>query len=260
MTIFHFKKSLDTLRKIYSDNLSVTLIAEELFSCSLEDDAKKVKDSMQEMDFDYYGVHSNGRIIGYIAKHELGDDGLISQYVHSFAMENLVAESTSLIEILQILRDKHPVFVLERNHVKKLITVADLQKQPIRMLVFGLISLLEMKLLDLIKEHYKNDEWKYYLSDGRIEKALQVYETRKDKNVGLGLIECLQLSDKGTIIKKTPMLLEKLEFSSKTELVRFFKSIEDLRNNTAHSQEYVYDDFNDFLDNITRIEKILSLT
>jgi predicted transcriptional regulator len=258
LSILHFKKSLTILREIYSDNLSVNLIAEEVQTCSLEDDASEIKFNMESLDFDYYGVKSDGRVIGYIVRSELGE-GLISNYTHPFKMDDLVSESTSLIELLQILRDKHPVFVLEKNQVKKLITVADLQKQPIRMLVFGLISLLEMNLLQLIKEHYPEEGWKEHLSSGRLEKMDEVYKLRKEKNEGLGLIECLQLSDKGTIIRKTPELLEKLEFLSKREVDRFFRSIEELRNNTAHSQKYVYDDFNIFLDNITRVEKIITL-
>ncbi|MGJ7923054.1 hypothetical protein [Neobacillus sp. LXY-4] len=254
----NLNKSLNTLRKIYSDNLSVTLIAEDLISCSLDDDPEAIKRKMEEFDFDYFGVESNGKIIGYIMKQELGDQS-ISNYVHYFAMEDLVSESTSLIEVLQILKEKHPVFILEKNQVSKLITVADLQKQPIRMLVFGLISLLEMELVQLIMNSYPNEDWKSCLSEGRMTKVVQVHETRKEKNEGLGVIECLQLSDKGTIIKKTPGLLKQLGFVSKTDAAQFFRSIEEMRNNTAHSQEYVYEDFNEFLENINRVEKILDL-
>jgi hypothetical protein len=254
----NLNKSLNTLRKIYSDNLSVTLIAEDIISCSIDDDTEKIKAKMEELDFDYFGVESSGKMIGYIIKHEL-EDLSISNYVHYFSMEDLVSESTSLIELLQILKEKHPIFILEKNQVCKLITVADLQKQPIRMLVFGLISLLEMELVQLLKKVYPDGEWKSCLSEGRMTKVFQVYETRKLKNEGLGVIECLQLSDKGTIIKKTPHLLEKLGFESKSDVAQFFKSIEELRNNTAHSQEYVYEDFNDFLEDISRVEKILNL-
>jgi hypothetical protein len=254
----HLNKSLTTLKKIYSNNLSVTLIAENLISCSIEDETETIKAKMEELDFDYFGVESNGKMIGYIMKQELVDQSL-SNYVHYFAMEDLVSESTSLIDLLQILKAKHPVFILEKNQVRKLITVADLQKQPIRMLVFGLISLLEMELVQLIKNSNPDEEWKSCLSEGRMAKVYQVYETRKEKNEGLGLIECLQLSDKGTIIKKTPHLLKQLGFVSKSDADRFFSSIEELRNNTAHSQEYVYEDFNEFLENIYRVEKILNL-
>ncbi|WP_318502356.1 hypothetical protein [Bacillus sp. T3] len=67
------------------------------------------------------------------------------------------------------------------------------------------------------------------------------------------------MSDKGTIIKRTPQLLEQLGFVSKTDVGQFFRSVEELRNNTAHAQEYVYEDFNEFLENISRVEKILNL-
>lgn len=257
MPNYKLNKSLSILRKIYSDNLAVTLIAEDLISCSFVDDSKKIKTKMEELDFDYFGVESEGKIIGYIVKQELEDQS-ISNYVHYFSMEDLVSESTPLLELLHILKEKHPVFILEKNQVSKLITVADLQKQPIRMLVFGLISLLEMELVQLIKNSYPEEGWKSCLSDGRMMKVIEVYETRKEKNEGLGLIECLQLSDKGTIIKKTPHLLDQLGFVSKTDVAQFFRSMEELRNNTAHSQEYVYEDFNEFLDNINRVEKILN--
>ncbi|MFT8320873.1 MAG: hypothetical protein ABF649_08210 [Bacillus sp. (in: firmicutes)] len=252
------KKNLDILREIYSNNLSVALIAEELLACSLENDAIKVKRHLQELDFDYYGVESDNKIIGYIVQSEL-KDGLISQYMHPFDMEYIVSDSTSLLELLQILRDKHPVFVLEKNQIKKLITVADLQKHPIRMLVFGLISMLEMNLVELIKKNYPNEQWKACLNENRIQKAMDIFRMRKNKNEGLDLIDCLQLSDKGEIIQKTPFLLDILEFRSKTEVKQFFKAIEELRNNTAHSQEYVYEDFNDFLDIISRMEIMLSV-
>ncbi|WP_147535176.1 hypothetical protein [Bacillus marasmi] len=258
MPNYNFNKSLHTLRKIYSDNLSVTLIAEDIIYCSITDDATNIKNKMQELDFDYLGVESGGKLVGYIIKDELTDNS-ISDHVHTFTMANLVSESTPLLELLHILKEQHPVFILEKNQVSKLITVADLQKQPIRMLVFGLISLLEMELVQLIKRTYPDEQWKNCLSEGRIAKVKEVHEMRKEKNEGLALIECLQLSDKGTIIKKTPQLSEQLGFVSKTEVGRFFRSIEELRNNTAHSQEYVYEDFNEFLENINRIEEILNL-
>ncbi|WP_445486849.1 hypothetical protein [Niallia sp. 03133] len=252
------KKSLDTLREIYSNNLSVALIAEELLACAPEDNAISIKLHLEKLDFDFYGVERQGKIIGYIIQSELRD-GLISDYMHPFKMEEIVSDSTSLIEVLEILRDKHPVFVLERNQIKKLITVADLQKQPIRMLVFGLISMLEMNLVELIKQNYAHEQWKACLNENRIQKAIEIFRMRKNKNEGLGLIDCLQLSDKGEIILKTPSLLDMLGFRSKTEVKQFFKAIEELRNNTAHSQEYVYEDFTDFLDIITRMEKMLSV-
>ncbi|MCZ2845227.1 MAG: hypothetical protein O2U61_01815 [Candidatus Bathyarchaeota archaeon] len=224
----------------------------------MTDDAREIKIIMDKFDFDYYGVEKNGKVVGYIIQSELGE-GLISKYVRPFLTEDLISESTSLIELLQILKEKDPIFVLEKNQVRKLITVADLQKQPIRMLVFGLVSLLEMNLLELIKEYYPNEDWKNHISSARLEKANEVYEIRKKKNEGLGLVECLQLSDKGTIIRKTPELFDNLGFQSKGEVNLFFRSIEDLRNNTAHSQKYVYQDFNEFLDKISRVEEILTM-
>lgn len=256
--ILHVKKSLDNLQKIYSENLLAPLISEEIFTCFYEDNAEDIKKKMEELDFDFYGVEKDGIVIGYIKKDEL-KVGMIYQFVHYFDLGDLVSESTSLIDLLKIMKNTNPIFVLEMNKVKKIITISDLQKQPIRMLVFGLISLLEMFLLDLINQEYKDESWKSHLNDDRLHNAIKLYNIRKEKNEGIGLIDCLQLSDKGRIIKNTPELRKLLNFDSNTKLNQFFDGIEKLRNNTAHSQEYVYQDFNEFLDKITRVQELLSV-
>lgn len=256
--ILHVKKSLDNLQKIYSENLLAPLISEEIYTCLYQDKAEDVKKKMVELDFDFIGVEKEGIVIGYIKKDELRE-GYISQFVHNFDLSDLISESTSLIDLLKIMKNTNPIFVLEMNRVKKIITKSDLQKQPIRMLVFGLISLLEMFLLDLINQEYQDESWKDHLTDERLQKAIDLYNIRKERNEGIGLIDCLQLSDKGRIIKHSPELRKLLNFNSKTKLNKFFDGIEELRNNTAHSQEYVYQDFNEFLNKITRVQELLSL-
>jgi hypothetical protein len=57
-----------------------------------------------------------------------------------------------------------------------------------------------------------------------------------------GLIDCLQLSNKGQILMETPALLRRLGFASKRAARRVVKEQESLRNHLAHAQDIVIHD------------------
>lgn len=152
-------KGYEKLRDIFENSLTVELLAEEMTTCTMDDDALSILKQMEIVDYDIMGVVENGKTIGYVKQAELSD-GNIAEYYHSFSAEDLISDSTSVLELLNILQNKDYVFILEQNSVTKIVTVADLHKQPIRMLTFSLISLLEMYLVVAISDLHPNDEWK----------------------------------------------------------------------------------------------------
>lgn len=249
-------KGYEKLMVIYEKNLSVDLLAEDIYTCSLYEDALRVKTEMIERDFDVYGVEENGKITGYILKEELSE-GMIEDFYRQFRSEELISDSTSLIELLDILRDRTYLFILEKNKVGKIVTIADLHKQPIRMLAFSLISLLEMLLISLIRDAFPNESWKEKLSEERLLKAKEMLNKRIVKNEALTLLDNTQLGDKGTIVRKTPELINQLGFNSNQKCKDFFKNVEVLRNNTAHAQEEIYHNYQELIDIILQINRVL---
>ncbi|MGM0904506.1 MAG: hypothetical protein ACQEXB_25840 [Bacillota bacterium] len=249
-------KGYEKLRVIYEKNLSVDLLAEDLYQCNLHDSSLIIKQEMTEKDFDIFGVEDHGKVIGYVLREKL-TDGKIEDNYQPFHSGDLVSDSTSLIELLEILRNKNYLFILEKNRVTKIVTFADLQKQPIRMLAFSLISLLEMLLISLIKEAYPDESWKEKLSEERLQKAEEMLKFRIEKNEALTLVDNTQLADKGTIVVKTDKLRKQLGFESKTRCKEFFKNIETLRNNTAHAQEEIYHNSEELIDVILELDRVL---
>ncbi len=250
------KKGFEKLRYIFENNLNVGLLSEEIITCSLDDDAYSVRTEMKRQDFDIYGVKDKDRTVGYVKKDELSS-GKIKEFVRKFSSEDLISDSTSLVELLDIFQNREYIFILETNKVSKIVTIADLHKQPIRMLAFSLISLLEMYLTSVIREVYPDDSWKDKLKEDRLKKALEILNMRLVKNEALTLLDSTQLSDKGVIVQNTPELLEQLGFLSKNRCKEFFKNLEDLRNNTAHSQEIIYHDNKELIKIMLQIKNIL---
>lgn len=249
-------KGYVNLKVIYEKNLNVDLLAEKVFTCHLQDKALQIKAIMTDMDYDVFGIEENGKVTGYVLREDL-QKGTISDFYKPFRLEDLISDSTSIIELLEIMRERRFLFVLEKNKVSKIVTISDLQKQPIRMLAFSLISLLEMLLIELIREAFPDEGWKDKLSEDRLLKADDMLKKRLEKNEALTLLDNIQLGDKGTIVRKTPALISQLGFETTTQCRDFFKNIELLRNNTAHAQDDIYHDYQDLIEIILDIDHVL---
>ncbi|WP_375090976.1 hypothetical protein ACDZ29_12880 [Peribacillus sp. RS7] len=225
-----------SLKTLYEENITVKSIAQELEFCHTNDLALDIRKALEKKNFDILAVQDQGEIIGYIEREELGE-GSISEYLRNFSPREMVSDSTPLIQLLHIFKNKTRVFVLENNSIKKLITHADLQKPPIRMLIFGYITLLEMRMSDIIMDRFGDGSWHPMISEDRLEKATELYRRRIDKNEDINLIECLQISDKFDIIHKDEELKCFFQIPSKSKGKKDANAIRKLRDKISHANE-----------------------
>ena len=245
------------LRSLFEKNITVNSISEVLATCNVRDDAQQIRDKMFLKDFDVIGVEENGLVIGYVLREDLGA-GTCKDYTRSYSPSDLVSDSTPLLQTLFIFKDTDRLFIIEGNRITKVVTLADLQKPPIRMLLFGVISLVEMHLYQIIREYFAEDTWKKHLSDKRIQQTEELFLQRKARNEAIELSDCLQLCDKRDIVLNEQSLRELLGIESKSKGKDFFKKLEILRNNLAHSQDLnTQNSWNEMITLIEQTEKLL---
>ncbi len=225
-----------SLKTIYENNITVRHIAEDLDVRNIEEDAVKVKELLEMHGFDSIGIKQGDRLIGYVEAEDLAD-GSCRHFMKSFHSTELITDSTPLIEIFELLEEKRRLFVLTKNEVSGIVTFADLQKPPIRMLLFGILSLLEMHMLELIRTFHPNGGWKGLITEKRLQSAEKLYRLQKERNEEIDLLDNLQISDKREILLDTPAIIDQLQLKSKTQGEKLFKQIEKLRNNLAHAQD-----------------------
>jgi hypothetical protein len=232
------KSSSADLRQLYEESITVKYVAEPLKAVTLEDDALTIQQWMKEQDFDVVGIEENGIICAYLERNNLGK-GLCKDYQKLFHPSELISSSTPLMQLLPLLRDKKRLFVLEYNRINSIVTYGDLQKAPVRMLLFSLITLLEMNLLKIVRNYFTCDNWQKNLRSERVEMARKLWELEREKNEALDLLDYLQFCDKRDLILTSPELCKKLGLTSKRGAERLFKSAEALRNRLAHAQDLV---------------------
>jgi predicted transcriptional regulator len=224
--------------------LTASTIAESIESVSVASKAQEALEIMNQRHFDVLGLAEGGNVIGYLPKNDLDSQDNIAEIACSFFKKDfkaadLVSESCPLKDCVSKLGQTERLFVLRSTGVDAIITRADLHKQPVRMLLFSVVSLLEMALLSLIQKAYRNeDEWKKLLCSTRIHAAKELLKKRQDCGIEIDLADCLQLVDKGTIAKKTEYIRVPLGLSSKTQCDNFFGDLEKIRNPLAHGQAF----------------------
>lgn len=238
MSMKQLRSGLKDSRNLFEEEVTVKSISESLRSCSCSDDAVLVRNTMQELDFDVMGIEEKGEVYGYVHRSDLGA-GPCKKYQSIFHPSELVADSTSLMDVLRILHDNPRIFVLERNRVTGIVTRGDLQKAPVRMLLFGIITLLEMHLLRILRIYYEKASWQNHLSDNRLDYAKRIFEKRKSRNEDIGLADCLQFCDKTKLVLRLSRIREEVQKQCGKSAKTLLKQAEKMRDKLAHAQDIV---------------------
>lgn len=197
---------------------------------------------MERKGYGIAGVRIDGVISGVV---EVGDlaNGPCGQFARPID-EAQVVEDTMPLSALILRLEKYPrLFVVSLGQIGGVVDRFDLLQPPARMWLFGMVTLIEMRFSRIIQLHCPDDSWKPYLSDGRIQKATELLEERSRRNQQLTLADCLQFSDKTQIIARNEQLRRLTSFQSRRQLVDVGKRLEKLRNNLAHSQDIVTNDW-----------------
>lgn len=254
----HLKSSLANLRELYESSITAKDIAEPFISFDIDSPSANIKRFMDSKDFDIIGIRKEGLISGYVERRELSDNTL-KKHIRPFTEEELLSEKASMLEIFRKLSSssKSAVFVLAFGQVAGIITRGDLQKIPIRMWSFGLISMIEMQLLRIVRAYYPTEEWKTLLTCGRLKKANDVLKERQNENIAIDLADCLQFSDKFKILLGKKEFWQNLSFSSKTSATRFFNDVKKLRDRLSHAQDIITEKWPAIVDLIMKAEQVL---
>lgn len=238
--------NFEQMQHVWSRSLTAETIAEPLQTISLYEDVSEAVKRMKSNTFDVLGLESKSvRTVGFIEFDE-NLEGTCEDHLHSFDIEQVVSLQTPLKDCLSLFEYNKRLFVLGKTGVEGIITLADLHKQPVRMLLFSVISLLEMTMVQLIRNYYPNGLWCDKLSENRLQIAQDLYDERKKIGQDIDLDDCLQLCDKKDILL-TIDFWKDWEFDSKTKTSDFFSKITVLRNNIAHSQENIWSDISSII-------------
>jgi hypothetical protein len=229
-------QSVERLSRTFSRSLSAVDLAEPLASLDENQPVALAADLMRARKVTVLGVRRAGFVAGWVGMDDLAG-GTLGEKAREFRREDVLDESASLDVVLGALAAAEQVFIEWRGEVAGVITRRDLQKAPLRMWLFGAITVLDANLTWAVEELYPGDSWRSQITPGRFEKAVALRAERERRGSGCALLDCLQIKDKADILVSDAASLALLGVSSRREADRLTRDVEKLRNHLAHAQE-----------------------
>ena len=227
----------DAVKRVFTESLTARDVAEPLASFDAEVAAGAVREFMDARDFDVVGIRREGQVVGYVERSSL-ENGDCGQHLRLFNTVSVISDMAPLLVVLTEL-DRSPfLFITIIGGVGGIVTRADLHKPPVRMWLFGIVTLIEMRCSELIEQHCPEDSWQQYVSELRLQKAQALLVERRRRNQALRLFDCLQFSDKGQIVARHEGIRQLTTFPSRRQAEEAISKLERLRNNLAHAQEH----------------------
>jgi len=247
------------LRRLFLEGFSVLDVAEPLASVDAERSSAEVRAFLEERDFDLVGVRRAGRVAGYAFREEL-HSGSCGIHSRAFVPDDLVSETASLRDAILSLGVNRRCFVTVLGAPAAIVTVSDLEKPPVRMFLFGMVTVLEGLMTTAIGRHFRGDAWRERVAPARLEKAEALLGERARRGQPGELVDCLQFSDKGQILLGVPAIADALDVfggGSRKATKRALKELEALRNNLAHTQLIIPDGWERIVSFSSRLEALL---
>jgi len=209
--------------------------------------------SLETLGFDQAPVYdSSGKtLLGLIGTSHLRDlqianrpvdgaDPEVADRAHWFHLGPFV----TVLEILKVLSQRRAVFVVRESWDTEygygvwdygLLTISDLNRQPLRAGLYALLSELESGMAVLIESIYSDPwEWIKVLSENHQVRILGFWELTKRRGVDVGPIAATTLTELIQVTAKNKNVLMQLGYSKRPEFEDQTGVIPDLRNRVMH--------------------------
>ena len=245
------------MQRLFTEGFIVLDISKSLISFDAERDAADVQRFMSEKNLAIIGVRKDGVVAGYANKDEL-TGGKCADHMQEFDDKQVLSATSSLQEVMGALAETRYCFVSVLGKVGGIVSRTDIQKPPVRMWLFGMITIMEMFMVRTIEKLYPKGSWQQEVSKGRLKKAEEILRERQRRNQDARLIDCLQFSDKGYILIKDPDMRKDFGFETMRLAKRAIKDLESLRNNLAHTQDILTHNWAAIVTMATRLNKIMT--
>ena len=182
-----------------------------------------------------------GQIVGVLHRLEAGKqehgpdiaaDMLVREAMQPLDESVLISANASLLSYIEN-ADRSPYRLVARGEdIIGIVTPSDLQKFPVRPLLFSAISAVELLLAEWLRQKYRDEDWLAVLSEKRQAIIAQRWLDWDRDNTALDLVSVTEFCD------KRDAALNLGAFPSKSAARKKLRDIEWLRHGVMHSGDY----------------------
>jgi len=224
----------DVPLELFLKTFSAAHLTRPLPSFDIETTDEVLRSAMERHGVSVVGLRAAGLVKGWRTSEEIAAR-TPSTCDRPFPASLAIDQSESFRQVVHQLAQSPWLLVRSLNQINGVIQLNDIDRPPMRMWLFGLITVMELRVNRLIEQTLPREGWKKYLSPGRLQKAEKLSEECERQGEPRRLVDCLQFADKGRIISSDDNLRRLTRFQTKREVEDFAYDLQMLRNKLAHT-------------------------
>ena len=189
--------------------------------------------SMRAQDFDLAAVGPEP-VASFVRRIDLeGLSGTVGEFAQPIPIEWCVDRSLPISELFAHLERRDYVFVLNGDHVRWIVTRAELNAPAVGVVMLSYLTIIEGGLRQLARRLNENQLLSLFNTEQRT--RIQDLHTRKRRNgIAIGVHDCLTLGNWFHVVRRYPPIFDALGFVDHLQHRRETEGFEDLRNAVAH--------------------------
>jgi CBS domain-containing protein len=187
--------------------------------------------------FDYLPVKRNGRIVGLlllkdIRKNSGAHAGTVLMHMRQIDDTILISSDVGILAFVEYAHEHPCRLVVSGMKLDGMVTLADLQKLPVRPSIFFLITHLELLMANTLRSTFSDDGWLKLLHPNRQKKITDEWDKLKADNMEMDPLIATQFCDKRDIMLQMRFFPPTI---TQGQAERQLKRIERLRDHVAHA-------------------------
>ena len=171
--------------------------------------------------------------------------------------EHMVGSGTPVVDVFQELSSQGFLYVLKKNRIVGLITYADVNKRPVRALVYVLLGEIESRLISMMSQASGDSNyWVAKLDKPKQRRVEGWYRKRVEEDMGTDILDCFSLEHVLFALDQEDSLLGDVR-----QILRDYdrQKLVSMRNRVSHQGLDLIDNFESLKEFITEKESIILL-
>jgi CBS domain-containing protein len=211
---------------------------EGLVTCDIDEPLEAVMARPEAQPFDQLPVVDGGLIVGLLRRRTLARNtpatGCVRDAFERLDETMLIAADAGILGFL-LGAKQHPCrLILDGERITGLVSKSDLQKLPVRSLLFHIVTHLELAMAAWIRRRFPDDTvWLGVLTKSRRQAVEERYLGLAEARLAVDRLTATMFADKRAVILRTAALP-----TSRKQAQQDFEAIEALRDAVAHIGDY----------------------
>jgi hypothetical protein len=208
-----------------------------LVTCAMDEPLETVRARPETRPYDQLPVLEGGRIVGILRCRKLpaaGPGALVRDLAERLDETLLIAADAGILGFLLEARTSPCRLILDGERITGLVSKSDLQKLPVRSLLFHIVTHLELAMAAWIRRRFADEAgWLRVLTRSRRTAVEARYQGLAEARLAVDRLTATMFADKRAVLLRTAALP-----LSRNRAKADFEAIEALRDAVAHIGDY----------------------